>query len=144
MWCKGVISLEFILSDSGNKMETLCMPQPHWPRMVLWILKITRLTANLNTQMSWPDKLVFTLWVNIFAAKKKKNLQTEDKLAKEIRTSVIRKLQATTHTASLRDEWEHLQKYFTISLFCDREPWGREELGIFKFLYYQIQLCVSA
>lgn len=45
-------------------------------------------------------------------------LQTEDRIAKEIRASVISKPQATTHLASVGDEWEHLQKYFTISLFC--------------------------
>lgn len=49
------------------------------------------------------------------------SLQTEDRLAKELRASAIRKPQATTHLASVGDEGEHLQKAFTAGLLCGRE-----------------------
>lgn len=57
--------------------------------------------------------------VSAFAAETK---SAEDKLEGFSNSE----LQATTHLASLGDEWEHLQKYFTMSLFCEREPQGEK------------------
>ena len=48
------------------------------------------------------------------------SLQTEDRLAKELGASAIRKPQATTHLVSVGDEGERLQKAFTAGLLCGR------------------------
>ena len=144
----GAVSLRFISSEPRNKHVVKRHVSAHWPRTadpVPWIQKITRPTVNLSTQMlARPKVPVLILSCEQIFLLPKGNLQTEDRLAKEIRASVIRKPQATMHLASVRDEWERLQKYFTTSLLCEREPQGGKKKGIFKFLYYPIQLCVSA
>lgn len=44
------------------------------------------------------------------------------------------KPQGTRFLTSVRDEWEHLQKYFAISLICERKPQEKQQEFLNSFI----------
>lgn len=104
----GITTLRCILSDPGNKMvvKTQVLSQPT-DQGQCSDYKITHPTASLSTQMSWPEMSVLISSFEFFCCQKE-------------RQTCQKKKKCTTPLASLEDEWEHLQKYFTMSLFCER------------------------
>lgn len=107
-----------ILNDPGNKMvvKTQVLPQPP-DQGQCSDYKITHPTASLST-----DVVLVISSCEYFCCQK------------ERQTCQKKKKKCTTHLASLKDEWEHLQKYFTMSLFCERATRGKKQEFLNSFI----------
>lgn len=113
----GATSLRCILSDPGNNkvVKTRVLPQPT-DQGQCSDYKITH-PQQVSAHRCWDASAHLIVWVFVLP-KGKKNLPKNQGFSNS-------ELQATTHLASLGDEWEHLQKYFTMSLFCERATRGK-------------------
>lgn len=101
--------------DSGKNSSAA---SAHWPRTVLWLQDHPSHSKSQHTDVVLTRDASAHLIVYFCCQKERQTCQTK----------------CTTHLASLEDEWEHLQKYFTMSLFCERATKGKKQEFLNSFI----------